>query len=69
MEKKKVQKWAIDSKEHNKQYILEAGNNVTNFTRKTIFLSLLNVCHQFLKLVHLGGLAQYRFLFLLQPSV
>lgn len=35
MEKKKVQKWAIDSKEHNRQYILEAGKNVTNFTRKT----------------------------------
>lgn len=33
--KKKVQKWAIDSKEHNRLYILEAGKNVTNFTRKT----------------------------------
>lgn len=37
--------------------------------RQIIFLSLINVCHQFLKVVHLGGFAQYRFLFLLQPSV
>lgn len=34
-EKKKYRSGLLTAKKHNKQYILEAGKNVTNFTGKT----------------------------------